>query len=295
MATYSLTSPHNTTSEVLKRMLIALSHFLLPNNCDISPTRKMFRGIVAQIGADRDFLQKRAQAMDEWHRWKMHQGGSWEHLSLCKRRILIIWVWKHIVGTTFWVVGCQQLIRKSNLKNKHTGSPYLPPPRLSASTRKEEMFLGKLTFFWLDWRILKVLTVNQLEKLVTIQNHLGTELGRVDYGKILSWRHMGEDVDNEDKSPPSSSSSGRTGPEHKVDNLTCSSPPASATSRAFPQRQGHRGEEHTLCTQRWTSWGSLGGPRTSWGCTAWERWPCRRLALLVTSSWCTCLAGRTYK
>ena len=65
MATYSLTSPHNTTSEVLKRMLIALLPFLLPNNCDISPTRKMFPGIVAQIGADRDFLQKRAQAMDE--------------------------------------------------------------------------------------------------------------------------------------------------------------------------------------------------------------------------------------
>ena len=45
--------------------LIALSPFLLPNNCDISPTRKMFPGIVAQIGADRDFLQRRAQAMDE--------------------------------------------------------------------------------------------------------------------------------------------------------------------------------------------------------------------------------------
>ena len=67
MATYSLTSPHNTTFEVLKRMFIALSPFLLPNNFDISPTGKMFRGIVAQIGADREFLQKRAQAMDEWH------------------------------------------------------------------------------------------------------------------------------------------------------------------------------------------------------------------------------------
>ena len=43
----------------------SFSPFLHPNNCDISPTRKMFPGIVAQIGADRDFLQKRAQAMDE--------------------------------------------------------------------------------------------------------------------------------------------------------------------------------------------------------------------------------------
>ena len=79
---------------------------------------------------------------------------------------------------------------------------------------------------------------------------------------------MDEDVDNEDKSPPSSSSSGRTGPEHKVDNrlttlMTCSSPPASATSKAFPQRQGHRGEERTLCIQKLTSSGSLEGPRSS--------------------------------
>ena len=55
----------NATKIKMEFGLIALSPFLLPNNCDISPTWKIFRGIVAQIGAERDFLQKRAQAMDE--------------------------------------------------------------------------------------------------------------------------------------------------------------------------------------------------------------------------------------